>query len=411
MKAFLSPLLVLMLMAGALTSLAQVNPQQGFIVTLQQDTLRGVIDYRTDQRNTRQCDFKQQGSADFVTYHPGDIDSYGITSTDAYYKTLTAKIDGRDSTFFASCLVQGGMSLYRLANFMNSDLFILQKGNDALLAFYGEEGMAADADREKRRGRILPVYNMLRDSNKATDLLWKGRIDRPTMTQIVKTYNDDVKSAIPTRVFANTTGSYRTNSGAKERNYHFVVMGGMSFQKHKTVDGRITKSPEFTMTGLQPKLSIGVNYNLNRFASGLYVEGFISWSKIGIRKDGIEVPYNLFVKGCHDTEFTGNDLHFEVGPAYRFGKNLKVQPLVRAGIDFNRLFGQEFSAMNGSQNYKELFETYYYIDNHQFYFGYYAGIGAAYRLSKGAILLYLDFSDSRTNIPIQAFTLRLGYEF
>ena len=410
MKTIKKPLSALLLSISFLSTWAQVNPQEGYIITLQQDTLRGIIDYRAEQRNTRQCDFKKEGTQEFVTYKPGEIESYSIPNANAFYKTLTTKIDDRDSTIFASCLVRGAMNLYRIANFMNADLFILQKNNGETLTFYEEDG-TGNADRAQRRNRLVPVYNMLRDSDRATKRLWKEEINRNTMTQIVRLYNEDVVSGIPTEIFTSSGSSYQIGSGKKNRNYHFVVMGGMSYQRHTTEEGRMTNSTEFTMTGLQPKLSIGVNYNLTRIASGLYVEGFISWSRIGIKKDDVTLPYNMYTSNTYDTKLTGNDLHFEVGPAYRFGKDLKVKPLVRAGIDFNRAFGQEFEAMNISTNYANLFETYYYIDNKQFFFGYYFGIGAAYPLSKGAILLYLDYNDTGTNIPLQCFDVRIGYEF
>ena len=373
MKTIKKPLSALLLSISFLSTWAQVNPQEGYIITLQHDTLRGIIDYRAEHRNTRQCDFKKEGTQEFVTYKPGEIESYSIPNANAFYKTLTTKIDDRDSTIFASCLVRGAMN--------------------------------------QRRNRLVPVYNMLRDSDRATKRLWKEEINRNTMTQIVRLYNEDVVSGIPTEIFTSSGSSYQIGSGKKNRNYHFVVMGGMSYQKHTTEEGRMTNSTEFTMTGLQPKLSIGVNYNLTRIASGLYVEGFISWSRIGIKKDDVNLSYNMCTSNSFNTKLTGNDLHFEVGPTYRFGKDLKVKPLVRAGIDFNRAFGQEFEAMNISTNYANLFETYYYIDNKQFFFGYYFGIGAAYPLSKGAILLYLDYNDTGTNIPLQCFDVRIGYEF
>ena len=410
MKTIKKPLSALLLSISFLSTWAQVNPQEGYIITLQHDTLRGTIDYRAEQRNIRQCDFKKEGTQEFVTYKPGEIECYSIPSANAFYKTLTTKIEGRDSTFFASCLVRGAMNLYRIANNMDADLFILQKNDGETLTFYGEDG-TGNADRAQRRNRLVPVYNMLRDSDRATKRLWKEEINRTTMTQIVRLYNEDLQSGIPTEIFTSSGSSYQIGSGKKNRNYHFMVMGGMSYQKHTAKEGRMTESPAFTMTGLLPKLSIGVNYNLTRIASGLYVEGFISWSRIGIKRDDVTLPYNMYTSNTYDTKLTGNDLHFEVGSSYRFGKDLKIQPLVRAGIDFNRAFGQEFEAMNISTNYANLFETYYYIDNKQFFFGYYFGIGAAYPLSKGAILLYLDYNDTGTNIPLQCFDVRIGYEF
>jgi hypothetical protein len=34
---------------------AQINPEQGYIITNEGDTIRGTIDYRSDVRNAREC--------------------------------------------------------------------------------------------------------------------------------------------------------------------------------------------------------------------------------------------------------------------------------------------------------------------------------------------------------------------
>ena len=402
---------------------AQVNPQPGCVITLQNDTLYGTIDYRTDQRNIRQCDFKQEGATAFVTYRPGDISGYRILSTNTCYQTMTATISGRDSTFFAEYLVSGSMNLYRLANFVKQDLYILQKAGDKPLVFFGEEGSIASTDKQERRSRILPLYDLLRDSSKATDKLWHSTINRRNMTEIVALYNNEVSGGTPTLLFGNASGKSALSDGIKRRrNFHFMVLGGISRQQYTANDGYnymtgsdgMLKIPlEFTMSGIQPKLSLGVNYNLTRLASGLYVEAIASWAKVGISKDGVTYTYNKLASRTFDTELTGHNLHIELGPSFRFGKNWKVQPLVRAGIDYNRIYGEDFKAMSEGHNYKDNFLFYWneWIYFPQFYFGYYAGIGAAYPLPVGTLLLYLDYNDTRTNIPIRSFDLRIGYEF
>ena len=76
MKTIKKPLSALLLSISFLSTWAQVNPQEGYIITLQHDTLRGTIDYRAEQRNIRQCDFKKEGTQEFVTYKPGEIECY-----------------------------------------------------------------------------------------------------------------------------------------------------------------------------------------------------------------------------------------------------------------------------------------------------------------------------------------------
>jgi len=402
-------LFALLLTSCTLVSWAQTNPQEGFVITLQNDTLQGIIDYRTGPRNARLCDFKKNGTQDFVTYRPGEIDSYGIHSSRAYYKTMTTAIEGKDSTFFAEYLVRGGMNLYRLASNNDRDLYILQKNDGESISFYGEDGTIT-SDKEERRNRILPIYNLLRDSNRATQKLWESTITRSTITQIAQLYNEDVKSDIPTDVFTKSSSrKYKASDGPKEKYLHIMILAGMGYQMHKSPG--IGNSGDLTMNGFQPRLSIGANYHLARFASGLYIEGLVSWSNIGVKNDSFSYQYNQYAKGTYTTELTGSNLHIEVGPSYRFGKDLKVQPLVRAGVDFNHAFGLDFKATSDSQNYASQFELNSEISDKRFFVGYYVGVGAAYPLSKGAILLYIDYNDTNANTSLKSFDVRIGYEF
>lgn len=67
------------LLLGTMMSLqmrAQVNPKPGFIITNHGDTIRGNIDFRTNERLSRQCEFWANGSNKGNTYKPGDIEAF-----------------------------------------------------------------------------------------------------------------------------------------------------------------------------------------------------------------------------------------------------------------------------------------------------------------------------------------------
>lgn len=47
---------------------AQVNPQKGYIITNEGDTIHGTIDYRSDVRNARECSFAAVGQTQYTTF-------------------------------------------------------------------------------------------------------------------------------------------------------------------------------------------------------------------------------------------------------------------------------------------------------------------------------------------------------
>ena len=54
--------LVLLFLIPSLQLLAQSNIREGYVITLQGDTLYGDIDFRTPAMNMRRCVFRQKGS-------------------------------------------------------------------------------------------------------------------------------------------------------------------------------------------------------------------------------------------------------------------------------------------------------------------------------------------------------------
>lgn len=52
-----------------MTTNAQLNAQKGYIITNENDTLRGVIDYRSDSRNAKECHILLEGEQEYKTYY------------------------------------------------------------------------------------------------------------------------------------------------------------------------------------------------------------------------------------------------------------------------------------------------------------------------------------------------------
>ena len=92
---------------------AQLNPKPGFIITNQNDTIYGTIDYLSDKKCAQECLFQANGENAYKTYQPGDISGYRFTDDGVFYVTKTFNIDGAQKTFFAEYLLQGGVSLFR----------------------------------------------------------------------------------------------------------------------------------------------------------------------------------------------------------------------------------------------------------------------------------------------------------
>ena len=140
------PLIYLLVLFITMTASAQVNPKQGYIITNEGDTIHGIIDYRSDARNARECHFMAAGSQEYKVYAPADIKGYRFAEDGIYYVTRTFKVDGQEKTFFAEYLLRGGVSLYRHKENDTDYYFFI--GEDGRVGTVKNDGVLLSAPKE-----------------------------------------------------------------------------------------------------------------------------------------------------------------------------------------------------------------------------------------------------------------------
>lgn len=92
---------------------AQDNYNKGYIITLKQDTVQGLINLRTDKINAACCMFKSDMDASPVIYYPGDIQEYHFVNDGKLYVSRSVELShGSTVQLFLECLFQGMKNLY-----------------------------------------------------------------------------------------------------------------------------------------------------------------------------------------------------------------------------------------------------------------------------------------------------------
>lgn len=109
-----------------ITMQAQRNFRPGYIITLQQDTIYGEIDYRTDNMNELHCVFRADSTLQEVTYNPFEIWGYRFMTDGKMYvsKDVTLVKGETSRAVFLEYLVKGIKSLYYMDTAMNPTYFI-----------------------------------------------------------------------------------------------------------------------------------------------------------------------------------------------------------------------------------------------------------------------------------------------
>ena len=66
-------------------TMAQTNPKPGYVITNTGDTIRGVIDFRTNEKLSKQCQFWANGEKEGKVYLPGDIEGFRFDNNGKYF--------------------------------------------------------------------------------------------------------------------------------------------------------------------------------------------------------------------------------------------------------------------------------------------------------------------------------------
>jgi hypothetical protein len=105
-------ILFVLLAISVVITKAQTNPQIGYVITNTGDTIRGIIDFRTNEKLSRQCDFWTNGGDVKTTYKPGDIEGFRFDHNGKYFVSRRLNVTGDPELYFAEFMVHGKMNLY-----------------------------------------------------------------------------------------------------------------------------------------------------------------------------------------------------------------------------------------------------------------------------------------------------------
>jgi hypothetical protein len=154
-------------------SYAQKNYLPGKIITTQNDTIAGYIDYRNWEKNPVEIRFKKEESSSEVIYSPLQISRFEVNN-EAYIGAIVeseispSKINLlqrgstpviRMDTVFLQVLIEGPVSLYHYKNDAENDNFYIQENSAFELLIYkkyllGEEGKTLMNENKKYIGQL-----------------------------------------------------------------------------------------------------------------------------------------------------------------------------------------------------------------------------------------------------------------
>ncbi|HOI86559.1 MAG TPA: outer membrane beta-barrel protein [Lentimicrobium sp.] len=159
-------------------SFSQSDFRDGFIITLENDTIKGLVDYRSNLKNYKSCVFL--GEREERKYHPHEINGFGYDNDKFYASQI---LEGS----FVEVLVTGDISLYK-----SKEKYHVKKDADIYdLASFREE-VKIDRkvyvrDNNKWRGILsILIGDCLNNTN---DVVSKINLNERSLTTLIVGYN------------------------------------------------------------------------------------------------------------------------------------------------------------------------------------------------------------------------------
>ena len=379
----------LLLMAVTLTANAQTNPQPGYIITNNGDTIRGIIDFRTNEKLSKQCLFRANGDSEGKTYKPGDIEGFRFVDNGKYFVTRRLNVYGEPELFFAEFMVQGKMNLYCVASdydeyffFEREDGEMAQLTNRALISASSLQDEKENLQQKKEQ--VGRVKLLLQDSWKAANGMNKMDMTRKQLVDVVRDYHRDVC----------TDGSscmvYEYKPESDKVKIHFKAFASYAYYSHEKTD---KQDIDENYSGSAFDFGLGVEIDIERVMKGGSLELGISYSPKA------KFEHDVLVSGGHEpshTVYEKGRVVYAVGMVKRFGSG-KILPLVRGGGFYVQNFGNK--------------ETRYYMNNtyewewdNTKHYGLYLGAGAQMPVGKHAVRLHADLYKSLESTSIGNMT-------
>jgi len=405
---------------------AQSNYRPGYIITNNNDTVNGFIDFRTDKANARVCKFKPSETGGERLYNPGEIAGFRYIEDGKYYVSRDFLIKGKQEKAFWEYLVQGVLSLYFLPD-EEADYYLFEDeaGEVTLvpkvasrvppssLNFQPDLKFEGNKMYEKPDNRYVGIVRYrFRDVESVAKEVNNVQFNHPSMIKLTKKYHDAVCTTGEECIVFET--KLEDKSSVKTQ---ISVYGGL-----QTVSYHL---PRLDFGVIFHCLSpvIGVQFNLSnlRWQKSFSLQADISFSQLRGNAHLSKIDVGGYPRIDRYLKYHTMIADGKMGVKYTYPKG-KVRPLAEAGVlvsylfassGTNHSFGQNIEGGQINESIKDLlFPTLMY--------GYYMGVGVDYSLKNDHFLLFragFDYEIGSNNImvkytdKIKIWQFKIGYTF
>lgn len=371
-----------------ISAFCQSNFKDGYVITNRNDTLSGLIDFRTDHTNSLICKFKRDEKSTEKVYSPCEIAGYRFVNEGKYYVSRIVEIDSLKRTVFLEFLVQGLLNLYYFPE--GNGYYFFENKNGEMISTTKMPDVITDQNRVKVDNKYKGIISyVLRDD--ATLAAESSNIDfsRKSMIEYTKEYHDHMcESGEKCIIFEN---DYKK----KFTKLDVSFFSGIEFNDIKFNYVQLSK-----MFSFSPVVGMGLNVSSPRFIKSLSLLLDVTLSKIAGACDYASgFTYSQFrFSGIKSTIYGGLEYIYHKG---------KIRPAINTGFSYCYLSNLNCSLTTNSQ----ISENERIIP--QSLTGLKTEIGVDYQIKGNQfIIVRLMYSKHKNYYDINnTYQLKLGYKF
>lgn len=379
---------------------AQNNYKQGYLITNENDTIRGVINLRTDKKNANSCDFKETEADKSKIYFPGEIAGYRFIDEGRYYVTKDIKIDSIPRKVFMEYLLQGTMNLYFYADDLEYYFFEDEKGKQTYITKKPDD-KTRDRGDEKYKGIMFYLF---KDTYPVAQEAYKTPFNRESIKKLTKKYHEEMC----------TSGEQCIEFEAKKEKkfiaLKYSIYAGLGFQTYSFYDERLALVNPFKY--ISPTIGGQVNFFFPKQSESLSLLVDLSLGSLTAEKEH-HLNSALYL---YETKYNFKALILtgRLGVKYVYPRG-KFSPAVEGGLIFASLFNKSSDYYNGriEETVHIDIEKHNYILPQSTFFGYYMAGGFDMSVNKKQFAFVRVIYDNakRNGDQLKTVQVRLGYTF
>lgn len=183
----LSSIVISLLLAFNAYSQASFLP--GYVLTNNNDTLKGYVDFRNNDKNSKICSFKAGESSQIITFSPGEIKEYRFNDG----KYFVSKEVKNKELFFLEYMVNGITDLYYYWN--NGPHYLIEKNNGEIYELTNEEKLVVIDGKEHLHktnyytGLLKVIFQ---DCPQVFPIIEKTHLENQSLINVTRKYHEYV---------------------------------------------------------------------------------------------------------------------------------------------------------------------------------------------------------------------------